>query len=114
MIDTADQVQAINQHKNSPGHPLFGCEWKAEHSKLGNKHETDKHFCSGLFKIQTGKESNLSALEKAACQWLPKENNPAYKVDEDDASIDEVTPNAGMVEEEEEEEALRHSALVTS
>jgi len=45
---------------------------------------------------------------------LPKENNPAYKVDEDDASIDEVTPNAGMVEEEEEEEALRHSALVTS
>ena len=111
MIGTA--VQAINQHKNSPGHPLFGCEWKAEHSKLGNKHETDKHFCSGLFKIQTGKESNLSALEKAACQWLPKENNPAYKVDEDDASIDEVTPNAGMVVVE-EEEALRHSALVTS
>ncbi len=36
-----------------------------------------------------------------------KENNPAYKVDEDDASIDEVTPNAGMVEEGEEKEALR-------
>ncbi len=89
---------------------MFGCEWKAEHSELGSKHETDKHFCSGLFKIQTGKESNLSALEKAACQWLLKENNPAYKVDvdEDDASIDEVTPNAGMVEEE---EALRHSAF---
>ncbi len=65
----------------------------------------------GLFKIQTGKESNLSALEKAACQWLLEENNPAYKVDEDDASIDEVSPNAGMVVEE---EALRHSALVTS
>ncbi len=40
----------------------------------------------------------------AACQWLLKENNPVYKVDEDDAStsIEEVTPtpNAGIVEEE--------------
>ncbi len=36
-----------------------------------------------------------------------EENNPAYKVDEDDASIgDKVTPNAGMVVVVEEEEEL--------
>ncbi len=60
-------------------HVFYGYELKIQHSKLGNKHETNKHFCSGLHKIQTGNEGGLTALEKNACQWLLKINNPAYK-----------------------------------
>jgi len=108
MIDAA--IHAINQHKDNPQHPLHGCEWKGGHSKLGNKHETDKHFSSGLHKIQTGKERTLNALEKVACQWLLKENNPAYKAGaEDDAAVEEVTPTAEV-----EEEAFSFGDLLAS
>ena len=99
MIDAT--MAAINEHKNNPQHPLYGCEWKNEHSKLGSKHETDKYFCSGLHKIQTGKENTLTANEKSACQWLLKVNHPAYKVneEEDDTSVEDVTPTAAESEE---------------
>eukprot|EP00986_Skeletonema_menzelii_P018329 scaffold26626_cov178-Skeletonema_menzelii.AAC.7 len=92
-IDTT--MAAINEHKNTPRHPLYCCEWKNAHSRRGNKHETNKFFCSGLHKIQTGKERTLNLIEKDACQWLLKVNHPAYKVNNDDnASGEDATPTA--------------------
>ncbi len=55
---------------------VYGCELNIQ--QLGYKHETNKNFCSGLHKIQTGHEGGLTALNKNACQWLLKTNNPAY------------------------------------
>lgn len=109
MIDAT--INAINEHKNNAEHPLYCCEWKGAHSKLGNKHETDKHFCSGLYKIQTGKENTLTTNEKTACLWLLKVHHPAYQVDEeDDALVQDVTPTAT----ETDDEAFNFSDLLKS
>ena len=46
--------------------------------------------------IQPGKERALTVHEKSSCEWLLMENNPVYKdnAEEDDASVEEVTPTA--------------------
>lgn len=104
-------MAAINEHKNTPGHPLYCCEWKYTHSKRGNKHETNKFFCSGLNKIQTGKERQLTAIEKQECEWLLKANHPAYKVNkEDDAPSEDATPTATESEDFNFRDLLNSSA----
>ena len=54
----------------------------------------------------------MNALEKTACEWLLKENNPAYKAaDEDDAEVEMVTPTAAA---DVEEEAFSFGDLLAS
>ena len=66
---------------------------KNTHSKAGNKHETNRQFCSGVLKIQNKLEQTLSPAEKRACKCLLKENHPAYEQSEtDEESL--LTPEA--------------------
>ena len=61
------------------------------------QHETNKPFCSGLYKIQTKKEETMNARERTACKWLLKQNTPAYQIeqitDNTDDRSEESLPN---------------------
>ena len=85
---------------------FFKCESKNSHSKIGNKHETDHGFCSGLVKIQNGEEDKLTAFEVNARERLLTENHPqkkqqAYTTDQESLDDDSLgTPHAADVEAE--------------
>ena len=97
---------------------MFKCSLKNDHSKQGNKHETDKAFMSGILKIQNGNERIMTQAEKLSCMWLLKENHPKWSkkpsADEDDTTptVDDANANVEMgdifaEELEQVEETLR-------
>ncbi len=73
MIDTLHKT--IDVYQERLGHPFKDCELKNNHSKLGNKHETDHAFSRAVDKIQNKKESELTNPEKTACKGLLKRNH---------------------------------------
>ena len=136
LLDTFHEE--IANHRNTPGHIFYRCELKNEHSKLGNKHETDKHFTSGVIKIQNKLYGSLTVCEKSACKIILKKNHPQWQeesnvtllkgnesTNDDDkevtlASLCQAVPKYGMddvlnrklKEEEEEEERNAESEYV--
>ncbi len=87
MIDTLHKT--IEENRNKAGHPFKNCELTNEHSKLGNKHETDHAFSCGVDKIQNKDETHLTTLKKTACKGLLKKNHLSWAavggtVDDDD------------------------------
>ena len=87
----------INDNRGKRGHPFEGCELKCKHSVLGNPHETNHFFSSGVDKIQNKKEGQLTTPEKNACSCLLKSNYPNWSVlythnQADNLSVDEEEP----------------------
>ena len=70
----------VAKNKRNKNHYFYGYELGRRHSKLGNKHETNTAFCSGLNKIQNKKSSELTPREKKACQPLLKKNHPKWAI----------------------------------
>ena len=54
----------MDENKPVPNHSLKGLKIKNEHSKLGNKHENNHAYCSGILKIAQKQECNLTPEEK--------------------------------------------------
>jgi hypothetical protein len=94
MIDTLHKT--IDVYREKQGHPFKDCELKNNHSKLGNKHETDHAFSRGVDKIQNKKEKELTNSEKNACKNLLKRNHlnwaavDTQEEDDDDLSEEEL------------------------
>ena len=61
LIDTLHKT--IEENRDKAGHPFKNCELTNEHSKLGNKHETDHAFSRGVDKIQNKDETHLTTLK---------------------------------------------------
>ena len=72
-IDVLHETIALYREKE--GHPFKDCELKNDHSKLGNKHETDPAFSRAVDKIQNKKEHELTNHEKDSCKGLLKKNH---------------------------------------
>lgn len=85
----------IDKHRGDRGHVWFQCPLQDKHSKLGNKHETDHDFCSGVIKIQEGHEAFLTDAEKQACKSLLKEAPEVIMIDDSD---DAAVPDASSVD----------------
>ena len=94
MIDTLHKT--IDVYREKQGHPFKDCELKNNHSKLGNKHETDRAFSIGVDKLQNKKEKELTNSEKNACKNLLKRNHlnwvavDTQKEDDGDLSKEEL------------------------
>jgi len=73
MINMLHNTIALYREKQ--GHPFKDCELKNDHSKLGNKHETDHAFSRAVDKIQNKKEHELTNHEKDSCKGLLKKNH---------------------------------------
>jgi hypothetical protein len=58
LINTLQKT--IEAYWEKQGHPFKNCELGNEHSKLGNKHETDHFFLSGVDKIQNKNKTQLT------------------------------------------------------
>ena len=52
------------------------------------KHETDKHFTSGVIKIQNKLSGSLTVREKSACKILLKKNRPQWQEESDVTSLE--------------------------
>jgi len=70
MINMLHNTIALYREKQ--GSPFKDCELKNDHSKLGNKHETDHAFSRAVDKIQNKKEHELTNHEKDSCKGLLK------------------------------------------
>ena len=58
--------QSVSTFKDVHGHALEGYGIKNEHSKMGNKHETDPHFITGIDKIANKDEGSMTEAEKVS------------------------------------------------
>jgi len=67
--------ETIVLYREREGHPFKDCELKNDHSKLGNKHETDPAFSRAVDKTQNKKENELTNQEKESCKGLLKKNH---------------------------------------
>ena len=71
---------------------LYKCSLKNEHSRLGNKHETDHACVSGALKIMNGMEETMTAGEIIACARFLKET------DEGDAAAGTETEESSVAD----------------
>jgi len=84
--------QSVSTFKDVHGHALEGYGIKNEHSKMGNKHETDPPFITGIDKIANKDEGSMTEAEKDSCKSLLKSSLQWYRKmtgDEDDNEDDE-------------------------
>lgn len=56
--------QMVADNNSTPGHPLHQLQIKNEHSKIGNKHENNHAYSSGIHKIAKKEEAALTPEEK--------------------------------------------------
>ena len=56
--------QMVADNNSTPGHPLHQLKIKNEHSKIGNKHENNDAYSSGIHKIPKKEEAALTPEEK--------------------------------------------------
>ena len=56
--------QMVTENNSTPGHPLHQLQIKNEHSKIGNKHENNHAYSSGIHKIAKKEEAALTPEEK--------------------------------------------------
>ncbi len=89
IIDTLHKTIEANREKQ--GHPFKDCELGNEHSKLGNKHETDHFFLSGVDKIQNKNKTQLMPKEKTACKGLLKKNHLSWTGGYDNDDYDDYS-----------------------
>lgn len=120
-----DKLNAdIQQQKGNPQHVFYRCKFKADHTKAGNKHDTDPDFVKGLIKIQNCRETSMTPREKAACKSLrkPTEAADADYDDSDDEEMAEIGTGAGngeydilsaLKDEEEAEEEAANTYIDT-
>jgi hypothetical protein len=73
IINMLHETIALYQDKQ--GHPFKDCKLKNNHSKLGNKHETDQAFSRVVDKIQNKKVNELTNHKKDSCKGLLKKNH---------------------------------------
>ena len=51
---------------------MYYCKLGNSHIAVGNKHDTNQHFISGVIKIQNEAEKTMTEDEKSACKLLLK------------------------------------------
>ena len=56
-------TKTVETKKNHIGHPLYECPFKQEKSKRNSCLAPDKHFESGVVKIQQGSAVDLTVIE---------------------------------------------------
>ena len=90
MLETIAETIALYREKE--GHPFKDCELKNDHSKLGNKHETNHAFSRAVDKIQNKKENELTNQEKESCKGLLKKNHLNWAgIDNQDEDDDDLS-----------------------
>jgi hypothetical protein len=105
LIDTLHNTIEANREKQ--GRPFKDCELGNEHSKFGNKHETDHFFLSGVDKIHNENETQLVPKEKTACKSLLKRNHLSWTGGYDNDDYDDFSDDEELLLTQESAYSMR-------